>query len=189
MLQAAKSAQVINVQAQQLEKQKELEKKREKKVVSVALAPQQAAPPPQQAAQPAYQGGGGDVEYVREDMITTLHKYLSVGVDVPWSLLGKKFPLRANGIDIQVLSLWTAVQNLGGFGAVGNKKLWNAVGRELGLDTKTFHSVHMFRDAYAKYLLPYEVFLRHQREDAQRAAWAAAGPLPVGGGGNYFLGN
>jgi hypothetical protein len=143
---------------------KDKEKKREKKVVSVA------APGP--FPQTAHQGGADAAPVVRnkklkDNIITTLHKYLSVGVDVPWSLLGRKNPMVAAGIEIRVLCFWRVVQEFGGYSRVCNRKLWSAVGRELGVNTQTFHSIHMFRDTYSQYLLPYEVFLRHQREEEE----------------------
>lgn len=151
---------------------KDMEKKREKKVVSVAAPAPAPPPPPTQTAGPvsAHQGGGESAQMTRDKMINTLHKYLSVGADVPWSLLGRKNPLVAAGIEIQVLPLWRVVQDLGGFGEVCNRKLWNAVRRELGIDTPAFHNVHKLRDTYAKFLLPYEVFLRHQREGRESIA-------------------
>jgi hypothetical protein len=165
---------------------KDVEKKREKKVVKVSVA---AAPPAAMtaAAPLPVPAAPAPPQYTREDMITTLHKYLSIGDDVPWALLGRQNAVKANGIDVLVLPLWTAVSKFGGFGQVSKNKLWSAVGRELGLDTRTFHNPQVFKDAYAKYLLPYEVFLKHRKQQEQRAA----GPVDGGGGGtsNYFIGS
>jgi ARID/BRIGHT DNA binding domain len=168
----AKKAQQASIAYVPVAKPREIEKKREKKIVSVAA--------PVAVTAVAYNAK-------QQGATATLDKYISVGLDVPWYLIGKQVPLRAVGKDIPVISLWTAVQKLGGFHVVGNSKLWNAVGRELGCDTKTFHNVHIFREAYAKYLLPYEVFLKHKQEEEEEVR--AGGALGIGGsgGGNSGL--
>lgn len=47
------------------------------------------------------------------------------------------------------------------------EKLWSAVGRELGVDTKVFHGVDAYKNAYAKFLLPYELYLKHIKEEEE----------------------
>lgn len=114
--------------------------------------------------------GNGDHKKSEEDIIDTafddvtlqiLHSHLSTGRHVSWKVLGIQKPVHVGGVELSLLKLWQKVQEMGGHSRVTAAKKWTWLAMQLGVEPSSNNKAgYNIKNIYAKYLLPYELYLQ-----------------------------